>query len=233
MKNKTIIVGGDSWASGEWVDHQLTHGGLTEYLIDHGYRVINLSCPGGSNSQAVSAIHNFLKFNPKIEILTVILFQTEWSRTEIIATDINSGYLNLKNKVISRFYYDCTTLNTIFNIPIQIVGGCSDTIWIDYFSNEYPGVSIVCQSFTNLILNNDHRISHPIYSCLNYVPLVEKLKAQIDHRDLELLLDDIENGTQRFELWKQHEKSYWPDYRHPNRHAHKILFDFLKEQNIF
>ena len=67
-----VIVAGDSWGQGEldypditdkdWspVGDNILHRGISEYLIQSGYEVLNLSYPGGSNLQAIDRIKNFL-----------------------------------------------------------------------------------------------------------------------------------------------------------------------------
>jgi lysophospholipase L1-like esterase len=233
-QDEIILIAGDSWAAGEWTNFVVTHGGLSEYLTDQNHKVINLGWNGGSNDGTVTRIEHFLTLNKKLNIKNIIVFQTDWMRSTISASDADAGYLNLKNRVISRFYYQLTRISTKFNVPIQVIGGCSDAIWLDQFSTEYPGVTVACQSFTNLILNNDHKISTPVYSLTgsNHVSVIENFKKQFDCVDLELLLDDIELGHQRIKLWRKHQESCWIDGVHPDRKAHKILFDFLKLEHL-
>jgi lysophospholipase L1-like esterase len=234
-QNEIILIAGDSWAAGEWINSTLTHGGLTEYLIDQNYKVVNLGYPGGSNDQSIVRIENFLTLNNKLNIQNIIVFQTEWIRSPILPPDLDSGYLELKNRIISRFYYHLTRISTKFNIPIQVVGGCSDTIWLDKFNAEYPGVSIVCQSFTNLILNGDHKISTPVYSLMGsqHISVINLLKKQFPHSELELILKDLELGYQRSNVWSKNRELFWPDGFHPNKQAHKLLFELLKQQGYF
>jgi len=240
-KDKTILIAGDSWACGEWQrtadDYDISHGGLADYLIDENYNVINLGQPGGGNIMATTRIDNFLATNKSIKISSIIVFQTEWTRSIVTPEDAKLGYVHSQNKLMFKFYYQLSTSSQKFNVPVYIIGGCSDTMWIDQFSVKYPGVSIVCQSLTNLLLHNDHRITNPVYSTITGHPqsadLIELLKKYVDLGDLKLLLDDVDRGDKRLQLWAKYKKFFWPDGCHPNRYAHKILFDFLKEQNIF
>jgi lysophospholipase L1-like esterase len=243
-QDETILIAGDSWACGEWEKASMTythggltnslliHGGLTDYLIDQGHRVINLGYPGGSNHDSTNRLSNFLIQNKKIIIKNIIVFQTEWLRSNSVPLDIKEGYFKLQNTLISRFYCELSELSTKFNIPIYIIGGTSDTVWIDQFEKEYPGVKVVCQSFSNLLLTNNHKISNPVYSLMtaDQSKQIEYFKNNSNQADLQLMLDDMDRGQVRFILWKNHKEFFWPDGTHPNRYAHKILFEFLKTQ---
>ena len=238
-EDRIILIAGDSWACGEWGrnvnGYDVIHYGLSEYLIEENYKIINLGFPGGGNKMTITRINDFLKLNPKFNIVNIIVFQTEWNRYEITLDDISYGYLNLKNKLISEFYQGCSKISTTYNIPVQLIGGCSDTSWIDDFHINYPGISIVCQSLTNLVLNGNHRIINPVHSMFttNSINQLELFKKNLNQNDLKLLLHDMDQGNDRLKTWRENDKFFWPDGRHANRRSHKILFNFLKEQNIF
>ena len=234
-EDKIILIAGDSWACGEWLEHSVIHGGLTDYLIDQHYKVINLGRPGGSNDDSITRIEDFLNLNKNIIIKNIIVFQTEWTRSNIL--DIDSEYTSLREGIISKFYYNLSRLSTKFNTTTHIIGGCSDTIWIDLFEINYPGVNVACQSFTNLILTNNHRICSPVYSLMTNnntnSDKIEYFKKQFNQYNLKLLLDDIDQGHARLDIWSKNKEFFWPDGVHPNRAGHKILFNFLKNQGIF
>lgn len=243
MQNKTILIAGDSWACGEWSDdnkggYGISHSGLTKYLTDLGYLVINLGKPGGSNIHSADRVNDFLTVSTHLNISHVFVFQTEWIRDikfedeEILVEDVATGYLSLKNRLISRFYSKLSQSSQQSKTPIHLIGGCSDTIWLDKFSQEYPGLNVCCQSFTNLLLTENHRIANPVHALMT--KQAEKnivyLKNSIDSKDLQLLLDDIDQGKQRFTTWNQQKSFFWPDGGHANQTAHGILFKFLKMQ---
>jgi hypothetical protein len=239
---KAILVAGDSWSCGEWdfgdQNYVVSHGGLAEYLSDAGHQIINLGKPGGSNTHAHNRVANFLQANKHLQISCAIVFQTEWLRDifvedlKCITEDVTYGYHNLKNRTISRFYYSLSRTGIKYNIPIYIVGGCADTIWLDQFEIEYPGLHISCQSLTNLLINGDHRnpdFVNGLYAH-NTLSEVEYIKKKINSADLKLLLEDIEKGHQRLTTWTNNKNYFWPDGHHANRQAHYVLFKFLKTQ---
>jgi hypothetical protein len=243
MQNKIIIIAGDSWGCGEWCNNSITgyrisHPGLTQYLSELGYLVINLSKPSGSNGHSADRVNDFLTVSTHLNISHVFVFQTEWTRDiefedkEFPDRSFSTDYLNFKMQFISRFYYKLSRISQQTNIPIQLIGGCSDTIWSDNFSQEYPGLSVCCQSFTNLLLTGNHRIVDPVYALMTKKSEkdIVYLKNNIDSKDLQLLLDDIDQGNQRMVTWAQQKSFFWPDWVHANRTAHGILFEFLKNQ---
>jgi hypothetical protein len=242
MSAANIIIAGDSWGCGEWSNsnnnYGISHYGLAQYLLDAGYQVINLSQPGGANKNSSDRVASFLGHNRHLNIAGVIVFQTEWVRDifvespVIVSEDVKHGYHDLKNRIMSRFYNYLSQASVQYEVPIYLVGGCSDTIWLDRFAEEYPGLQIACQSLTNLLINNDHRTSSTVQAIFTKgeEPEVEYIKQYLNSRDLQLLLDDIELGHQRLTAWQQNEEYFWPDGAHANQLGHQVLYQWLQTQ---
>lgn len=238
-----IIVTGDSWSSGEWVNCAVQHHGLAQYLHDHCYDVINLGRGKFSNSQAIEQLSYFLAQNSYQvkDISHVFFFQTEWTRDleylseQEMQQQLKQGYQQLKDMTLYKIYSSLHFLCQKFGIRIYLIGGCSDVQWIDNCQVEYPGLTIACQSMTNLLLNNDHRTPNSVYTVFLQTDqnLIKYMKERISNDQLKLLLDDIDLSHWRLDTWKNNKKWFWPDGRHANRHGHKVLFDFLKSQGIF
>jgi len=242
-QNKIIVIAGDSWACGEWFNdpttgYGISHLGLSKYLTDAGYLVINLSQPGGSNIITATRVDDFLKLSTYLNIAHVFVFQTEWTRDmrgkgkDMVCRDVARGYIELKTKLISKFYQNLSCVAEQTKVPIHLIGGCSDTIWLDNFAKEYPGLNVVCQSLTNLLLTDNHRIANPVYAIITNQDekQIDYLKEAMNSSDLELLLDDIDQGRQRLSQWDQEKSFFWPDGGHANQKSHAILFEFLKNQ---
>lgn len=234
-----IIIAGDSWGCGEWsttdaLDSRrfISHNGLTGHLLALGRQVINLSEPGTSNDQTFAKLENFFLTNHHYEIDGVFVFQTEWIRSDISEQDLALGYQSLKDHKISNFYYGLGDLSQRFNVRFYIIGGSSDTVWLSEFAKEYPGVEIVCQSFTNLMLNHNDRIDDPVYAlgCFSrkHLETVERIKSRLSSTDLELLVQDLDRGRRRRREWQDHPEFFWPDGIHPNRVSYQKLFEHIK-----
>ena len=159
------------------------------------------------------------------------------------AYDIDDRNVSTVNELISiwikRFYHRLSEFAQFKNCKVYILGGVADTMWFDNMENDYPGCSIACQSITNLLINNDSRISQPVFSWLisDDKPLTSRLKQSTD---IAKLLDQINLGVERETnsllpreaALAEHPHLFFPDGKHPNRHGYKILFNFLKENQF-
>jgi hypothetical protein len=241
----TILIVGDSWGVGEWDGNPsqdriwqvpVSHSGLQHFLTEHDQKVINLSRPGNSNSEmwhtCIASLTNNLTLQESIRC--IIIFQTEWTRDVCehwhIAEVEDYGVEQLKSRWISRMYLRLSQLSCKYNLPVYVIGGCSDTLWLSEFSQYYPGVTIVCQSFTNLLLNNNHRIVNPIMISMHtrILESISKLKAQqLSLADKKFITQEIEQSFIRAATWENNPDWFYPDGYHPNKAGHKKLFDHL------
>lgn len=240
-----IIVVGDSWGVGEWNNTctEILHLGLEQYLINDSHNVINISKGGISNLDIIFRLQTYLNRLKLEKIDKIIVFQTEFSRDykfEVVQKDYGSDdWLDVvlpqdySNKLIERFYIRLSEISQKFNIPIQIIGGCGDALWIDNMQKEHIGCEIVCQSLTNLIIQNNSRIENPIFSWYTNatLSLVEKFKTKLSHEGLNQLIVDMNLGFERELLLRENPYFFYPDGVHPNRRGHKILFEYLKDNN--
>lgn len=239
-----IIVCGDSWACGEWsADGNNTHLGLSQYLEDDGHEVVNVGVAGSSNLEIAMVLDNTLHVlsatnKTNLSTITIILFQTEWYR-DIGSRPHPTGLPGLQNsisddlinKTISFWQYQLVRIAKKYKVKIQLVGGASDTMWLDKFEQEYPGVSVLCQSMTNLCVNNDSRIDDPVFGVRYPDELVTVAKSLCNTTDdLEYLIKNIDQGIRRFNVFDNHPKYFWPDGIHANRAAHYKLYKYIKER---
>jgi len=76
-----IIIAGDSWGCGEWEETdtypRVVHSGISQYLKDDGYKVLNVS-RGGSNIndsllqiQMASSLVNSTNFSEPVKVFFV------------------------------------------------------------------------------------------------------------------------------------------------------------------
>jgi len=245
-----IVIVGDSCSKGAWKrawknnypSLSLIHGGLGQFLLESGSRVVNLSSGGIRNYESAARLDSFL-YEPngfRSQVEKIIVFQTEWQRDweEYLYEyqKFNYNYEIIKQRALARFYHKLSDISQDVNLPIHVIGGAVDTIWLDKFEQEYPGVKIVCQSFTNLLINNIHRIDNPVLSC--WMPktrlLVESAKNYLTSEDLSKLLDDMDAAENRKKqlITLSQQGLVGDDQVHPTSEAHKILYDFLKNINI-
>lgn len=236
-----ILICGDSWSCGEWDNMSVTHRGLSGYISEETHhQVVNLGMPGSSNLNTIKTVQTFLNLNPLIKIDQIIVFQTDYVRdTKYIdpghlASQLQQGYIQFRARRISDFYYNLSSISKKYNIPVYIIGGLSDTVWVSHFSQIYQGVTIACQSFTNLLVNNCDRISVPVQSMYEntYQTFIDKIKNQSNLKEVEELINNIDLGLQRSKLFHDHPTWFYPDGGHPNRRGHLALFEFLCKNKI-
>lgn len=239
-----FILVGDSWGCGEW-DKDCSwnpHRGLEQFLLEDGHSVVNLSNQGISNHDIYQRIEHYFKRHTSHTIDSIIVFQTEYNRdykhsqgwegvldaddwNEIIEPE------DIAMRWISRFYRNLSEISQRVGCQVFIIGGHSDTLWLDNMAEHYPGCEIVCQSMTNLILKGEHRISQPVLSFYEQrtEQLVQRIKSKLDSADrLEKLVALIDQGYQREMLLRENPAYFYPDGIHPNRQGIRILYDFLK-----
>ena len=246
-KSMNIIIAGCSWGVGEWnlECSQILHPGLEFYLKNDGHDVVNLSCGAISNLDIVARLENYFERFPDTPKGPVIVFQTEYTRDykhyarekdygTNEAEEYHNGLGAVSSRWIERFYHRLSKFSQAWDRPIKIIGGCGDTMWFDNMDHDYPGCKIVCQSLTNLLINNNHRIQQPVYSWYlnNSVGLIEKIKKNgVDSKQLNEINSLISLGFQRESDVRENPELFYPDGRHPNRVGHKILYEHLINNN--
>lgn len=218
-----IIIVGDSWGCGCWTEGKVYHRGLEQLLHDDGHKVINLSQGGCDLKTIARRLDEYLMLlvdrSPlwfTEPVTKIIVLQTEWHRHLSTTKEKDAEQIE-----IASFYGTLSGLSKRYNLPINVIGGCSDTVWLDEFENYYPGVTVVCQSFTNFLINDDHRTDEPVYS-------VRFPKSFIT--DYELMLK-AEKGQKREQVWSENPQ-WFPDGSHPNHLAHEKLYSHLKKENV-
>lgn len=254
-----ILIAGDSWGCGAWDQDPVTghpvvyHRGLEQYLHNDGHKVINISYPGGSNESTVEQLERYLygyTQSPPLwyndPILQIFVFQTEWwrgksdfrpgqgkqlvLRPEIVEWfELNEIYDD--QKIISHYYNNLSHISQKYHIPIWIIGGCVDTIWLDQFEDEYSGLHIACQSFTNLLVNDNHRVENATCTWKMPVEYLVNAKQKNNAELIEYVLNMSDLADQRCDTFTLN-KDWFPDNGHASHLGHKKLFDYLKTQGI-
>lgn len=239
--NKTYVIIGDSWGAGEWPEkdlppyYEMPHRGLAQYLEEDGNTVYNLSQGGDANLPQVANLNHICErvFVPaKIKIDKVFAFKTEYTRDIEVFEENNINNITtvceLESWCNSFYYTRLSEFSIQYNIPVVLIGGCADTIWIDKFSEEYPGVTIACQSMTNLLTNNNPRIGNPAF-VTNAGTIFSKEVISMDKAGVT---NTIGKAIERQDQWRSRRDLFWPDGVHPNRHGHLVLYNYLRDNNI-
>ena len=233
-----IAIFGDSFANGEvgGAEGHLGHYGLTQYLMDEGYFVVNFSRQGNSNSGAVEDFNYNLRQNGHIKWDKAIVFQTEVYR-DTSPDDYTTSISEMGAVQLKRFYSNLKKCQNIYKIPIYLVGGTADTLSPEVV--EECGLKCVCQSLVNLCVNGYHLIEEPTTDFVFAAPSDINLTTT---ENKEYFLKLVEMGDDRYKLMRENPEYFAPidnlkhgarhSSDHPNRYAYKKLFNHLKSEGI-
>jgi hypothetical protein len=218
IKPKKILMVGDSWGCGEItnLDHYsktiISHPGVEQYLKDDGHKVVNLSMLGGSNADAYHLLQNYHKnydiiiywHTDPLRDLRPYHHDTWWD---------DSNALLVKMRDLRQANYE--KFNRLGR-RIFCLGGCSPlTSDINCFAN----LVAVIDKVSEFILPN---FTHPDVWCSDWLaPLLES-------RPPEKMLHFLLAQKCQHDALLQ-EPLFIPDGHHPNRHGHKIVYDYLKK----
>ena len=228
-----ILIAGDSWGCGEWGSTHghsaVTHGGITQYLIDDGYEVYNLASGGASLAGTLAQLRSGIKLCS--EPHKIFVFQTEWIRSfdgiSITESTFDQSFIE---SIICDWMHDLSAFAVEKNLRIGIIGGSSDTMHFEDFGEQFPGLYVACQSVVNLCTDDSDRISDPIF-VLEWRDIHRFKNLCKTAQELEYLLDSIEKSDDRYKALRRYPHWFAPDFCHANRNAHKKLYDFLRGKN--
>lgn len=236
-----ILIGGCSWACGEFgrPDSELgiVFPGLEYNFQQDNIKAVNLGKRAASNLSIAWNLVGWLRRNSSEKIDKIFVVQTDWIRDSkmIFEEDFSkiTTATDLQNIYISRFYSRLSEISSFANAPVYLIGGVSDTLWLDNFQDFYPGVHILCQSWVNFCINDSHRIDDPVHSYYagGYTEeIVKKIKPFLSDQECQHLLDLVDKGLERETLIFSTPEYFWPDGIHPNRYASAKLYNLIKQE---
>jgi hypothetical protein len=244
-----ILITGGSWSCGEWAEYksppssilkqrEVTHTGLTHYINESKKSVINLGYAGIGNFEILGLLKRWINCNNHVNIEKILFFQTEYTR------DYDRGFFQedyfkivkcdtIQNIAIERFYNCLSEFQNYTKIKIHLIGSSSDTYDPDIVKRKF-NIDVVCQSFVNLLLNNSSTLPNPVFTWFTgeQENFIREIKQRINNEELKKFIDNMDQSFNRQELIKNNTRYFWPDGLHPNRHGHKVLYDFLVNKNI-
>tara|TARA_R110000822_G_C15276685_1_gene489770 strand:- start:73 stop:846 length:774 start_codon:yes stop_codon:yes gene_type:complete len=244
-----IIVIGDSWGVGEWpaddeirtkaiIDYELIeHKGLAQYLEEAGHTVINLSKGAETNDYSLWQTELYLQRISK-NIDVVYVFQTRFhADIDVNEYAINTTFRDLLSRYNTEFLLNLSTIAVRYGVKIKLIGGNSDVYTYPNLEIDFPGVSVVCQSFQNLLIHQNSEPDFPLFSGDLQTPNMNRKNSDeldkfvLSCKDFDYVLEYIDRAANRnIELGKLRELM-WPDGWHPNRAGHKLLFDHLTKND--
>jgi len=229
---KTIIIAGCSWGAGSWgMDGEIDHPGLAKYLMDIGYNVVNLSQPGLGPFSILQPIEYFLHVNSDfLDIEHIFVLQSDiardfvpWDRftattTYKLRVMDNSDLDNNIKHTYCDFYDKLNFIAEKRQFKISLIGGLTDLVM--KFELEFSHLNFIVPSWIQLM----HPDAMPVY-----MHQLEKIPEQ--HKDKQQLLPFMDATNAIRKIFD--ESPYFPDNFHPDRHGHKILFNYLQDLGLF
>jgi hypothetical protein len=219
----TILISGDSWGCGEWGgditnprfpdrEHGISHLGIEQYLIDHGYTVKNIAKAGVGNKVSIDILSTYIKKRYDY----IFWFQSDPLRD---VRDIKNKFTDFNELVkIQQFMLEISyrRLNN-FNVPIYCIGGCSkiDSNLISAYRNLIP----IIPSVTELLIPG---YQHPDI-WFSY-PWFKELDSRVSSHTLDKLLEQ----WNIFDKLKD-SKYFQIEAGHPDREGHLVIFNYLKK----
>lgn len=220
-----ILIAGDSWGCGEWLDpdihgrNLLAHPGTEQFLKDDGHNVVNVSATGKSNKFVIGRLIDALK---KQNFDYIFWFQTDPLRDlfpnyfhPLSVLRTVDDFYQLGNSLLVSTYEELNSLE----VPIHCIGGLGKL---------------------NLELMKDKHNLIPFIPCVvefiieGYVRYPLAFSDWIDNIPKEFEeLDELVRLKYEYDKWYTHEPFktfFYPDGRHPNREAHKRIFEFIRNK---
>jgi len=176
MKNKHLVIFGDSWGRGAWTNPDGSYiydtngdNRFSEKFEEYYSTVENFSVGGSSNNNTLISMEEYLLLQTSIGLreknTQVLVIQTEPMRTMIPQINFNSvpqyqqifnnvDYKSFNETLIDFFYFNLNELGKRYKIRINLTGGCSDVSLP--LAKKYPYINVCCESFYSLV-DNSHK----------------------------------------------------------------------------
>jgi len=223
---KSFCIGGDSWGCGEWLADTFLPGGkqydLHRLLLSRNQIVSDISLPGEHNNYTIQRLKEHIEASP-LEYDTIIWFQSDpLRRPEFIdqlkfAKDFSLDYdyfVQTSNKYLDEDY---AQLNEIGK-TVYCVGGISKIN--KKLISKYTNLKILVESFPELLFPNQ---SHPNLCLGNWMACIER---QVKLDSLEKIR--LDHATMMSWASSKCNKFFNLGDSHPNKHAYKLLLDYIK-----
>ena len=214
-----FLIAGDSWSQGEWIhSHHVSHKGLEQYLLDIGHDVTNVGRGGIDNCESLYQAMRALWAG----IDHLIFFHTDVLRS-CLSIDLK---INLPMDMVKK--YQSWTVDQLYrirqnnpNLKITVIGGCGK---FDPGTESHWDYCV--PSVTELLIPG--YVDNPFYSSNQWVQFIKDTSPNdlsAEHKSQILEIEELISS--KIQCWDNNKNFFYPDGIHPNRHAHKLLFEHL------
>jgi hypothetical protein len=223
-----IVIVGDSWGVGEWAsDTNSMHisGPGIGQILNYNFDVLNFSKGAGSNQLSLRILDRFLSkyqpthYDPDISLVDRFYWIVTEPMRDIKIQDLvtASGIESHTAKVLKESFVQADQLAKKYNIKLNLIGGwCDlDPAWVSEHANLQVAVSswgsLLHENYPRSIFGDQNLQEIGAALRSSNVNLVSEWLAIVDQVDAKI-------KTWNTKGWQAH---------HPNRHAHRVLRDYL------
>ena len=208
-----FVIMGDSWALGNWDGDQ----GIVEYLRADQHQVRVMAEPGSSNINQVRHLREQIRkgeITPDQQIIWIVTDPLRDHTNEARGRRVQtlSEYHMEREQLLRQRFRD------IQDLPVWLVGGvCALPDWV---AQEFPRFRVICADWVRWLTKQPV----PMGICRLY-------RYGDCDAELSRLFHEQEREMDRFRHRAEHDPHsgehlwFWPDGEHPNRVAHRLLYD--------
>ena len=232
-----IFLAGDSFGLGEfrYGGGLRTHGGLAQYLKEHGYVVFNTSKGGSSSGEALTRLQSAITvhYEPGDLVLFIISDPIRELRPyseNLTQAVIEAGSITAAS--LKMFYKICASIDQQPWKTHLIGGVCSYT---PDMVQDYPNIVPLVPSWSDLLVghlpfyepykNKYWSAAQGWRNGLVDIALIEKQNPELARQ----VVDEMRQLNARAKnVFK--EDIFHPDGKHPNKTGHLWLFNYIVEK---
>lgn len=214
---KKILIAGDSWGCGEWDQAgKVSHKGIEEYFIQAKYGVKNISIPGGYHTIIREKIEETLiTFRPNYTFLFFTNVFRDGPGNFWESLDDIQNYIERNEKYKRQALEEYNKLG----IKIHIIGGLTKVT--DEDIKDFENIEIALPSFQEFFIPGYEQYT------IQFQDYLYRLPYNISKELLEFVWEEQKKWS-----FVQAHHLMGPDAVHPNREAHKMLFEYLQSNII-
>ena len=215
-----VVITGDSWSQGEWQTNNETYGichtGINQYLVDAGYEVTNVGRGGNHDLQSLEALRNIdlTKFDHCVFFFSDVLRLI--TAKDIAIYSPNDLLEIYTNEIISKL----VSLKENTNCKLTVIGGCGKCIPTIEHTIDY-----LIPSLLEFLINEDD-VPYAIGGA-NWSRILVEQGTALSTEQKQQWCNILDRAFQKEIILQKNNKFFWPDGMHANRHAHKLLTDYL------
>jgi hypothetical protein len=243
-----IFVAGLSWAMGEWAGAEVVHGGIQQYFSEAGYQVVNSAKPRTYHQKINQILDQ--KLTESYQPGDVIFWIQADPLTDLIIPEKISMYALKSNNILPKFSQQIQQAGGLKNLVVkqqqEIYSKLNQTAQqyntqIYCIGGTFNINQDVMSEFTNLVA----LVPSWIYLLLNHFSEHSRCQDQtfgVVHTwdpaiiDFSMFNKEFKNlvSAEAAELIDNlklfREDPFQPDGIHPNKQAHRVLFDYLTKK---